>query len=70
MGDNAMLELTRIIQNAALETSPEDQVQVIVDAISDLIAVDVCSLYRQSSNQDMVLIASHGLVDRNRAGAA
>lgn len=62
MGDNAMLELTRIIQNAALETSPEDQVQVIVDAISDLIAVDVCSLYRQSSNQDMVLIASHGLV--------
>lgn len=62
MGNNAMLELTRIIQNVVLATSPEDQVQMIVDAISDVIALDVCSLYRQSGNGDMVLIASHGLV--------
>lgn len=58
---NPMLELNRIIQKAAQAGSAEEQVQLIVDAISDVIATDVCSLYRQNSDKNMALIASHGL---------
>jgi len=61
MSENSFLELTRIIQNSAYGASSEEQVQMIVDAISDVIAVDVCSLYRQNQDKDMVLMASHGL---------
>jgi phosphoenolpyruvate-protein phosphotransferase len=57
--------LTRIIRDAAFASSPEEQVQMIVDAVSDAIAVDVCSLYRQDENTDMVLMASHGLATRH-----
>lgn len=61
MTKNAILELNRIIQGAAQAGSAEEQVQLIVDAISDVIATDVCSLYRQNADKDMALIASHGL---------
>ena len=61
MTSPTLIELTRIIQRAAHAGSTEEQVQLIVDAISDVIATDVCSLYRQTPDGDMVLIASHGL---------
>ncbi|UVW35894.1 phosphoenolpyruvate--protein phosphotransferase [SAR92 clade bacterium H455] len=61
MTNISMLEFNRIIQGAALAESAEQQVQLIVDAISEVIATDVCSLYRQNANKDMALIASHGL---------
>jgi phosphoenolpyruvate-protein phosphotransferase len=61
MTKNSMLELNRIIQLAAQAGSAEEQVQLIVDAISDVVASDVCSLYRQNPDNDMALIASHGL---------
>lgn len=61
MTNISMLEFNRIIQGAALADSPEQQVQLIVDAISEVVATDVCSLYRQNANKDMALIASHGL---------
>ena len=65
MIEDTVQTLTRIIQNAAFASSPEEQVQMIVDAVSDAIAVDVCSLYRQDKNTDMVLMASHGLSTRH-----
>jgi phosphoenolpyruvate-protein phosphotransferase len=58
---NSMLELNRILQGAAQAGSAEEQMQLIVEAISDVIASDVCSLYRQNGDKDMVLIANHGL---------
>ncbi|MGK0500605.1 MAG: phosphotransferase system enzyme I (PtsI)/phosphotransferase system enzyme I (PtsP), partial [Oceanicoccus sp.] len=58
---NSMLELNRIIHGAAQAASTQEQVQLIVDAISDVIATDVCSLYRQTGDKEMALIASHGL---------
>jgi signal transduction protein with GAF and PtsI domain len=61
MTNISMLEFNRIIQRAALADSAEEQVQLIVDAISDVVATDVCSLYRQNADKDMALIASHGL---------
>ena len=62
MIEDTVQTLTRIIQNAAFASSPEEQVQMIVDAVSDAIAVDVCSLYRQGQNDlSQYLLA----VDRN-----
>tara|TARA_R110000822_G_scaffold187752_28_gene326973 strand:+ start:40071 stop:42419 length:2349 start_codon:yes stop_codon:yes gene_type:complete len=59
--NNVMLELTRITREAALAETPEEQVQIVVDAISEVIQIDVCSLYLQNVEKDMVLLASHGL---------
>lgn len=61
MPKTSLLELNRIIQGAALAKSTEEHVQLIVDAVSDVIATDVCSLYRQTPEKDMELVASHGL---------
>jgi len=58
---NTILELTRIVQEVSLVESPPEQVKLIVDSISQAIGVDVCSLYRINENQEMVLLASHGL---------
>jgi phosphotransferase system enzyme I (PtsI)/phosphotransferase system enzyme I (PtsP) len=59
--NNVMLELTRITQEVAQAETPEAQVQIIVDAISEVIQIDVCSLYIKNENNDMALLASHGL---------
>ena len=56
-----MLELTRITQQAALAETAAEQVQYVVDAISEVIDVDVCSLYLHNVEKEMVLLASHGL---------
>lgn len=58
---NVILALTRIVQDVALVESPTDQVTLIVDSISQVIGVDVCSLYRINQDNEMVLLASHGL---------
>ena len=58
---NVILELTRISQEVAQAETPETQVQMIVDAISDVIQIDVCSLYLKNINNDMELLANHGL---------
>ena len=59
--NNVMLELTRITQEVAQAETPEAQVNMIVDAISEVIQIDVCSLYIKNENNDMALLASHGL---------
>ena len=60
--NNVMLELTRIFQEADLAETPAEQVQRIVDEISLVTGADVCSLYLEDKNKDLVLLASHGLV--------
>lgn len=57
-----MLELNDILQRAGQAKTPDEQVRVIVDAISAALGTDVCSLYLASGSGDMVLAASHGLV--------
>lgn len=61
MTTNVMIDLTRILHNASLKDTPERHVQYIVDKISDVIHIHVCSLYLKKNNGDMALIASHGL---------
>ncbi|MFC1665194.1 phosphoenolpyruvate--protein phosphotransferase [Pseudomonadota bacterium] len=63
---NVMLELTRITQETSLADTPEEQVQIVVDSISEVIQVDACSLYLQNVEKDMVLMASHGLTTRHQ----
>ncbi|MFW1677881.1 phosphoenolpyruvate--protein phosphotransferase [Pontibacter sp. JAM-7] len=58
---NLVLELTRIVQAVAMVESPEEQVRLIVDSISEYTGADVCSLYRINDQQEMQLLASHGL---------
>ena len=61
MTTNVIIDLTRILQSASLKDTPEQHVQYIVDKISDVIHVNVCSLYLKNSTGDMALVASHGL---------
>lgn len=56
-----ILELTRIVQAAAEAENPATQVKLVVDAIHDYMAMDVCSLYLADEEGDMALVASHGL---------
>lgn len=62
-----IMALTRIVQEVAFAPSPTDQVKLIVDSISETLAVDVCTLYRINEQQNMELLASHGLAveDKN-----
>jgi len=54
-------ELARIVQTVAMADLPIDQVNLIVESISETMAVDVCSLYLANDKQEMMLLASHGL---------
>jgi len=58
---NILLELTNIVQSAALIKSPVGQVKLIVDSISQVINVEVCSLYILGQDKESILLASHGL---------
>lgn len=59
---SALVSLTQIIQSAAQASSIGDQVNLILDRISDSLAVDVCSLYQVQADGSVYLVASHGLV--------
>ncbi|WP_461516516.1 phosphoenolpyruvate--protein phosphotransferase [Porticoccus sp.] len=54
-------ELARIVQTVAMADLPIDQVNLIVESISETMAVDVCSLYLANEEREMMLLASHGL---------
>ena len=53
--------LARIVQTVALADQPIDQVNLVVESISNSMAVDVCSLYLANPAGRMLLLASHGL---------
>jgi phosphotransferase system enzyme I (PtsI)/phosphotransferase system enzyme I (PtsP) len=54
-------QLARIVQTIALAEQPADQVNLVVESISSVMAVDVCSLYLANERAEMLLLASHGL---------
>ena len=58
---SAIRELTHIVQAVSHATSLDDQIELIVQSISESMAVDVCSLYMANRQAEMVLLASHGL---------
>ncbi|MDX2421189.1 MAG: phosphoenolpyruvate--protein phosphotransferase [Amphritea sp.] len=64
--ESAFAKLTQIIQSAAKANTVEAQIQHIVDAISETLLVEVCSLYLKQRDESMRLVASHGLVRKNR----
>ncbi|MCR8922943.1 phosphoenolpyruvate--protein phosphotransferase [Dasania sp. GY-MA-18] len=61
MDNNVLSELTRITTAVSYIDSPQEQVEMIVNSVSQSIGVDVCSLYQTDSNNNLVLLASHGL---------
>jgi phosphotransferase system enzyme I (PtsI)/phosphotransferase system enzyme I (PtsP) len=63
MSNGPLFTLTRILQDSGLASNSQDQVRMIVDGISEVIGVDVCSLYRNNGQQGLALLASHGLFD-------
>lgn len=62
MPANVILELSRLQKEVLELDSPALQVRKIVDSISEIVGTDVCTLYMVDQTGDMVLMASHGLV--------
>lgn len=58
---NVVLELTRIAQAVSLSDSSAEQVKLIVESISRVMNVDVCSIYLVTDSEEMILAASRGL---------
>ena len=58
---NLVNDLARIVQTVALIDQPHEQVDAVVEAISSVMQVDVCTLYERNSHDEMELLASHGL---------
>ncbi len=63
--ESAFAKLTQIIQSAAKANTIEAQVQHIVDAISETLFVDVCSLYLRQPDDSLRLVATHGLIRKH-----
>ena len=63
--DNQLRALTQIVQSAAQKDTPEDQVNHILDKLSETLEIDVCSLYTLLENGNLALVASHGLNNRH-----
>ncbi len=57
---DVIAELNRIVQQVSMVQSASQQVRVIVDQIAQVLACEVCSLYRMEAEGRMVLLASHG----------
>ncbi len=53
-------KLAHIVQTVSHATSPNEQMSLIVESISNSIDTDVCSLYRANEKGDMVLYANKG----------
>lgn len=60
---NVLLEFNRLQKEVAELATPTAQVRKIVDSVSEIVGTDVCTLYLKDQHQDMVLMASHGLVE-------
>jgi phosphotransferase system enzyme I (PtsI)/phosphotransferase system enzyme I (PtsP) len=59
--ENLILELPGIVQAVSHSRSAAQRVNIIVESISRVMAIDVCSLYLPDEQGNMHLIASHGL---------
>lgn len=61
MPANVLLELTRLQKEVLELGTPAEQVRKIVASVSEIVGTDVCTLYLVGPEDDMVLMASHGL---------
>ena len=61
MPANVLLELTRLQKEVLELGTPAEQVRKIVESVSEIVGTDVCTLYLVGPNDDMILMASHGL---------
>ena len=59
--NSVITKLSEILQRVSTALNPEDQIRLIVDSVSEVLEVDVCSLYLLTDKQEMALVASHGL---------
>lgn len=59
--DSLLLQISQLLRNVSDISDPEAQLREIVDSISGMFAVDVCSVYLLNENDEPTLYASHGL---------
>lgn len=59
--DNLLFQVSQLIHRVSDEADPEKQIKLIVDSISSLFDVDVCSLYLLNEQHQPTLYATHGL---------
>ena len=59
--DNILLQVSQLIRKASDTSDPELQLREIVDAISDMFSVNVCSVYLLNEHNEPTLYAAHGL---------
>lgn len=59
--DNVVFQISKLINRVSNEVDPEKQIKLIVDSISDLFSIDVCSLYLLNEKREPTLYATHGL---------
>ena len=55
-----IIQLRHILQTAALQGSPREQVDLFVSSIGAALAVDVCDLFLLNTKHEMQLVGSHG----------
>lgn len=59
--DSLLLQISQLIRKVSDITDPEAQLREIVDSISGMFAMDVCSVYLLNEKGEPTLYASHGL---------
>ncbi|WP_420554203.1 phosphoenolpyruvate--protein phosphotransferase [Neptuniibacter marinus] len=59
--ENVVFQISKLINRVSNEVDPEKQIKLIVDSISDLFSIDVCSLYLLNEKREPTLFATHGL---------
>jgi phosphotransferase system enzyme I (PtsI)/phosphotransferase system enzyme I (PtsP) len=63
--DSLLLQISQLVRKASDASDPELQLREIVDSISGMFAVDVCSVYLLNEKNEPTLYASHGLIADN-----
>lgn len=59
--DSLLLQISQLLRKASDASEPEAQLREIVESISGMFSVDVCSVYLLNEKNEPTLYASHGL---------
>ena len=59
--EDLLLQISQLLRKAGDASNPESQLKEIVDSISSLLSVDVCSVYLLNEKNEPTLYATHGL---------
>lgn len=60
--DSLLLQISKLVRKVSDFSDPQSQLREIVDSISEMFAVDVCSVYLLNEKNEPTLYASHGLI--------